>query len=117
MLGPLLFNIFMCDLFLFIFELNISNYADDTNLYECEANLIKAQAKIETESLKVFEWFRNNYIKASRTKSHVMLTTDYMVQGNVGGSIRSNEKTVKLSAITVDNKLSFEPHLNKICKS
>ena len=44
-----------------------------------------------------------------------MLTTDNMVQVKVGGNI-SNEKTVKLLGITVDNKLSFEDHLNKICK-
>ena len=50
----------MCDLFLSIAESNIANYADDTTLHECEANLIEAQTKIETEALKVLEWFRNN---------------------------------------------------------
>ena len=60
MLGPLLFNIYICDLFLSIAESNIANYADDTTLHECEANLIEAQTKIETEALKVLEWFRNN---------------------------------------------------------
>ena len=28
----------------------------------------------------------------------------------------SNEKIVKLLGVTVDNKLSFEPHLNLVCK-
>ena len=45
-----------------------------------------------------------------------MFTNDNMVQANVGGNILNNEKTVKLLGITVDNKLSFETHLNKICK-
>ena len=39
-----------------------------------------------------------------------------MVRVNVGGNIVSNEKTVKLLSITVDNKLSFETLLNEICK-
>ena len=45
-----------------------------------------------------------------------MLTTDNIVQVNVGANITSNEITVKLLGITVDNKLLFEPHLNKLCK-
>ena len=35
-LGLLLFNIYMCDLFLFISESNVENYADDKTLYACE---------------------------------------------------------------------------------
>ena len=42
---------------------DIADYAHDTTLYECEANLTEARTKIETESLKVFEWFRNKWYK------------------------------------------------------
>ena len=35
-LGPLLFNIYMYDLFLFMSESNVANYADDTTLYACK---------------------------------------------------------------------------------
>ena len=45
-----------------------------------------------------------------------MLTTDNMVQVNDGGNIVNNEKTVKLLGIIVDSKISFEPHLSKLCK-
>ena len=31
-LGPLLFDIYMCDLFLFLTESNIADYVDDTTL-------------------------------------------------------------------------------------
>ena len=47
----------MCDISLCITERNIRSYADDVTLYECEANLIEARTKIETEPLKAFEWF------------------------------------------------------------
>ena len=33
-LGPLLFNIHLCDLFYFLKELDIASYADDTTIYE-----------------------------------------------------------------------------------
>ena len=45
-----------------------------------------------------------------------MLTTDNKLKINVKGSPISNEKTVKLLGVTVDNKFSFEPHLNLVCK-
>lgn len=32
-LGPLLFNVFLCDLFLFITNINIASYADDNTPY------------------------------------------------------------------------------------
>ena len=37
-LGPLLFNIYMCDLFLFMSESNTANYADDATLYGVKKN-------------------------------------------------------------------------------
>ena len=72
--------------------------------------------RFESESLILFEWFHENYLKASSGKSHVMLTTDIKLKINVKGSPISNEKTGKLLGVTVDNKLSFEPHLNLVCK-
>ena len=39
-LGPLLFNIFLNDLFLFIENLDLSNYADDNTLYSCSIVIV-----------------------------------------------------------------------------
>ena len=63
--------------------------------------------------MKVFEWFRNNYLKANDTKSHVNGNITLI---NVEGNIEINEKTEKFLMITANNKLSFEPHLNKTYK-
>ena len=45
-----------------------------------------------------------------------MWTTDNRLKINVKGSPISNEKIVKLLGVIVDNKLSFEPHLNLVYK-
>ena len=40
-LGPLFFNIYMCDLFLYMCESNVlANYAHDMTLYACEKKII-----------------------------------------------------------------------------
>ena len=106
----------MCDLFLFMSESNVANYADDTTLYAYEKNLHDVQRKLDTESLILFEWFHCNYLKANIGKSHVMLTTHNKLKINIKGSPMSNEKIVKLLRLAVDYKLSFEPHLNLVCK-
>ena len=115
-LGPLLFNIYICDLFLFMSDSNVENYADDMAPYACEKNLHDVQRKLESESLILFERFHDNYLKANSGKSHVLLTTDNKLKINVKGSPISNEKIIRLLRVIVDNKLSFEPHLNLVCK-
>ena len=45
-----------------------------------------------------------------------MLRTDNKLKVNVKGSPISNDKMIKLLGVTVDNKLSFEPHLNLVCE-
>ena len=97
-------------------ESNVANYADDKTLYACEKKLYDVKIRFESESLILFEWFHDNYLKANSGKSHVMLTTDNKLKINVKGSPISNEKIVKLLGVTVDNKLSFESHLNLVCK-
>ena len=95
---------------------NVANYADDTILYACEKKLHDVQRKLESESLILFEWFHDNYLKANSGKSHVMLRIDNKLKINVKGSLTSNEKMVELLGVTVENKLSFEPHLNLVSK-
>lgn len=47
-LGPLLFNIYMRDLFLLMTESNIAHYTDDTTLYTRQKNnLFDEQRKLE----------------------------------------------------------------------
>ena len=42
--------------------------------------------KPETESLTIFEWFENNYLKANSGRLPVTLTTYYRLKINVGGT-------------------------------
>ena len=71
-------------------------------LYMRVKKLSDLPKKSESESLILFEWFRDNYLKANSGKSHVMLTTDNKPKINIKGSLITNEKIVN---VTVDNKL------------
>ena len=59
-LGPLLFNIYINDLFMFVKDAQICNYADDTTIYACDINIESVMKTLESDALKIAEWFPNN---------------------------------------------------------
>ena len=98
-LGPWLFNIYMCDLFLCDCETNIINYADDTTLYACEPNMDLVLSKLEKDTSTVFTWFQNNYLKANSGKLHLLTTSNNIQHINVGGNEHSSSKYEELLGI------------------
>ena len=73
-LGPLLFNIHLCDLFYFLEDLDIVSYADDTTIYTVKENKESAINALEASSLPLFTWFNNIFMKANSDKSHILLS-------------------------------------------
>ena len=59
-LGPLLFNIFMCDLFFIVNETDFASYADDNTPSASGDRLDDVLDSLENTSLKLFDWFSNN---------------------------------------------------------
>ena len=75
-LGPLIFNIDLIDIFYISSNYDIANYADDNTPYvTCEtmASLIESLEKIAEE---IFKWFKNNEMQANGDKCHVLISTN-----------------------------------------
>ena len=53
-LGPLLFNIDICDLFFIDMSSDIANYADDTTPYECAPYYNELKENLESTICKIF---------------------------------------------------------------
>ena len=106
-MGPLLFNIYLSDLFLFLEHTNIASYADDTTPYICNNNLDSVIAKLEEDSSLLIKWINNNHMKANPDKFHILLTgNDETLSVNVGDYKILNRGSEKLLGITIDSKLS-----------
>ena len=73
-LGPLIFNVFLCDLFLFKPNIDLISYADDNTPFamggSSELEVIN-EIKGVAESLTL--WFRNNCMKVNPDKFHLLL--------------------------------------------
>ena len=68
-LGPLLFNIYINDLFYFIDPSTITNYADDTTPYEVGKKLDEVLLKLENKTQILDKWF-NSKTKSSQMSSY-----------------------------------------------
>ena len=71
-LGPLLFNIFLCDLFLIMENIDIASYADDNTLHATGNSIEEVIQKLENAVKMRFQWFRGNQMKANTDKCHFL---------------------------------------------
>ena len=73
-LGPLLFNIDLCDLFFENYSSDFANFADDTTPYECGHSFNEVINNLETTTENVFEWFSLNNLRANTAKCHLFVS-------------------------------------------
>ena len=103
-LGPLLFNIVLCDMFIFCKDVDFVSYADDNAPY-CIGKTQESQ--LEKFSISIFEWFENTGMKANPDKCHLLLSKDGNFEANINESRISNTKFEKLLGVTFDNRLTL----------
>ena len=115
-LGPLLFNIYINDLFLFSVKFEIANYADDCTPYETDVQIEGVIQKLEQDSIVLFKWYENNYLKANPDKWHLLLNQHgENLTMKIGNATVVNSNHEKLLGVIFDNKLQFDLHLTKQC--
>ena len=115
-LGPLIFNIFLCDLFYFLKGVAVASYADDTTPYTANKTNDLVIKEIEHFSKVLFKWFDFNYLKINSGKSHILFSGDDNVSANIDNHTIISENKNELLGIILDSKLSFEDHINNLCK-
>ena len=57
MFGHLLFNIFLCDMFILLHDIEIASYADDTTPFASVNSIEETISILEDISKKLFQWF------------------------------------------------------------
>ena len=72
-LGPLLFNIFLCDLFIMIDDINIANYADNNTSFVSGGTPLSVITSLENAAEKLFKWFVNSHMKANHNKCYLLM--------------------------------------------
>ena len=62
-LGPLLFNAYICDLFYDIDDPDFASFADDNTPYSCLSDMISVLGQLKGGIDKIFDWFKKNFLK------------------------------------------------------
>ena len=99
-LGPLLFNIDLTDLFYECEDSNIANYADDTSPYVCVEEL-------QSLGVRLFKWFENNHMKANPGNSHILLSNKKTEKVKIYDVELTSSVEEKLLGITLNSELKF----------
>ena len=66
--GPLLFNIFINDLFFSVKKPEACNFADDNTLCSCSKNLKHVFSNLKYDLRNVLDWFKINSMKTNPGK-------------------------------------------------
>ena len=115
-LGPLLFNIFLNDIFLFVDNTSITNYADDNTPYAIESSIKNLLETLENEISTLLKWLHWNEMKSNNDKCHLLVLNHEGDSIKIGDQQIAGCTSIKLLGITIDNNLNFKEHVTKICK-
>ena len=88
LLGPLLFNIYLKNLFYLTECTNVCNYANGTTFYACDSDLKELITRLEHDFVLAIDWFQANYMKLSKEKCHLLISghKHELLWTNIGGS-------------------------------
>ena len=117
-LGPLLFNIYLNDLFWINEFTDVCNLADDTTLYASDLELKTLMRNLEHDSHLAIEWFESNYMKLNTDKCHLLIagTKSEFIYAKIGTDCIGESREERLLGVTIDNKLKFGTHITGLCK-
>ena len=107
-LGPLLFIIYICDLFIVNKDVNFSSYADDTTPFITGMSFEQIIPELEIILSDISQWFMNNNLKANAGKFHLFLSPYEDETITVENYVIKSIGVEELLGVTIDSSLNFK---------
>ena len=113
-LGPLLFNIFLCDFSLEYGNNYFANYADNTKIYIVDENTNEVLIRLCTLAQKIHRWLANNQTRVDHGKCHMLLSAQESTCVKIDYvTVKCCEAKTTLG-INITNKLKFHVYVGII---
>ena len=105
-LGPLLFNININNIYYFVDKSDLADYADDTTLHTVVITMLLQRC------FSLINWFKDNYLQMNPAKCKLIISNrDKDLSLIIDNDFIECSKSVKLLGVTIDNKLDFNEHI------
>ena len=123
-LGPILFSLYINDLPLYM-EALCELFADDTSLHNHHKNLDTLMKSLQHSVDNLINWTEMNHLALYPDETKFMLVTTRQKRQNLlpnlpllttKSDIIQEVQNHKVLGITIDNNLSWTPHMNALCK-
>ena len=121
-LGPLLFILYVNDICHLSENVNMTLFADDTNIFfESDVNENSFHTTISSELNKFSDWFAANKLSLNigKTKYIAFNTSRNFIWDKdiiMDGKVLTQVHTTKFLGVHIDNRLSWREHIFKICR-
>ena len=126
-LGPLLFLLYINDIYKCSSEFTFYLFADDTNIIYANNNLRTLESTVNSELAKVSEWLKANKLTLNIKKSNYVIfrprqkTMPFVPQVKIFNPTLNTQTSleikdfVKYLGIMIDSDLSWKNHIDFIC--
>ena len=111
-LGPILFNIYINNLFYLTEMTQVCNFADCTTFFVCRKNLNTLINILEHNTTPAVEWFEVNFMKLNQAKCHLLVSGHKhgTVWAKLGETKIWESNKQKLLGVVIDINLNFDEH-------
>ena len=116
MLGPMLINIYINDIFFALNEFDIYKFSDDIGPYVCDSNLKLVLEKFKHNSELTVAWFEMNYLKLNTDKYYLLIlgNKNEHMWAKLDQNIVWESNGVEILGVKIDSNLRFHKHVSKI---
>ena len=117
-LGPILFNLYLNDLFYLPDFTEVCNFADDTTFHACDNDLNNLIKRLEHDAFLAIEWFETNNMKLNKDKCHLLVSGHKYenVWVKMGDEQIWESAKQKLLGKEIGRNLNFDDHVISLCK-
>ena len=118
-LGPLLFNVFLNDIFYFVNVCTLNNYADDNYLSSKGCSKEYVEQNLKNDGTVLCKWFQDNGMAPNLTKfvAFAMGFSSNMLDMTItlNDVLIESIPNINILGVNFDNKLNFDAHVNALC--
>ena len=118
-LEPVLFKVFLNDLFIILKNTETCNFADDTTPHTCDTNLdeLLMRLKYDTATALTVYWFDSDYMKLNADKCHFAIPGNKheILWTDIANDKIWESQNAKLLGASIDRDLKFNGHMLSNC--